>query len=73
MNFFFFPRLILAKGWNINMENSVDIKIENKRERNPVRQNPLIKSGKRFCRGVGYLTGDMKEFGAWLKGKASSL
>ncbi|XP_062469383.1 urea transporter 2-like isoform X1 [Pezoporus occidentalis] len=62
------PELI-REGWNINMENSVDIKIENKGERNPVKQNPLIKAGKRFCGGVGYLTGDMKEFGAWLKDK----
>ncbi|NXK73768.1 UT2 protein, partial [Amazona guildingii] len=66
---FYFPCLFLTKGWNINMENSVDIKIENKGERNPVKQNPLIKAGKKFCRGVGYLTGDMKEFGAWLKDK----
>uniref|UniRef100_A0A672U558 Urea transporter n=2 Tax=Strigops habroptila TaxID=2489341 RepID=A0A672U558_STRHB len=51
------------------MENSVDIKIENKGERNPIKQNPLIKAGKRFCRGVGYLAGDMKEFRAWLKDK----
>ncbi|NXV23945.1 UT2 protein, partial [Cepphus grylle] len=52
---------------NINMENSVDVKIESKGERKPTKQNPLSKAGKRVCRAVGYITGDMKEFGAWLK------
>ncbi|XP_009875158.1 PREDICTED: urea transporter 2 [Apaloderma vittatum] len=54
---------------NINMENTVDVKIETKGERKPKRQNPLNKAGKRVCRAVGYITGDMKEFGAWLKDK----
>ncbi|NXS43505.1 UT2 protein, partial [Balaeniceps rex] len=54
---------------NINMENSVDVKIETKGERKPTKQNPLSKAGKRVCRAVGYITGDMKEFGAWLKDK----
>uniref|UniRef100_A0A663FHY3 Urea transporter n=1 Tax=Aquila chrysaetos chrysaetos TaxID=223781 RepID=A0A663FHY3_AQUCH len=51
------------------MENSVDVKIETKGERKPIKQNPLSKAGKRVCRAVGYITGDMKEFGAWLKDK----
>lgn len=54
------------------MENSVDVKIETKGERKPIKQNPLSKAGKSVCRAVGYITGDMKEFGAWLKGKATS-
>ncbi|KAM6227054.1 urea transporter 2 [Spheniscus humboldti] len=58
-----------AKGHNINMENSVDVKIETKGERKPIKQNPLNKAGKRVCRAAGYITGDMKEFGAWLKDK----
>ncbi|KAM9250436.1 urea transporter 2-like [Cariama cristata] len=58
-----------SQGQNINMENSVDVKIETKGERKPVKQNPLSKAGKRVCRTVGYVTGDMKEFGAWLKDK----
>ncbi|KAM6035121.1 urea transporter 2 [Theristicus caerulescens] len=53
----------------INMENSVDVKIETKGERKRTKQNPLSKAGKRVCRAVGYITGDMKEFGAWLKDK----
>ncbi|NXW18536.1 UT2 protein, partial [Circaetus pectoralis] len=57
------------KDQNINMENSVDVKIETKGERKPNKQNPLSKAGKRVCRAVGYITGDMKEFGAWLKDK----
>ncbi|NXG93831.1 UT2 protein, partial [Stercorarius parasiticus] len=56
-------------GQNTNMENSVDVKIETKGERKPIKQNPLSKAGKRVCRAVGYITGDMKEFGAWLKDK----
>ncbi|NWX69695.1 UT2 protein, partial [Alca torda] len=59
----------LHQGQNINMENSVDVKIETKGERKPIKQNPLSKAGKRVCRAVGYITGDMKEFGAWLKDK----
>ncbi|XP_009481800.2 urea transporter 2 [Pelecanus crispus] len=51
------------------MENSVDVKIETKGERKQIKQNPLTKAGKRVCRAVGYITGDMKEFGAWLKDK----
>ncbi|NWV93090.1 UT2 protein, partial [Machaerirhynchus nigripectus] len=54
--------------WN-NMENCVDVKIETKGERMPMKQNPLSKGGKSFCRAVGYLTGDMKDFGTWLKDK----
>ncbi|KAM6188242.1 urea transporter 2-like [Sarcoramphus papa] len=57
------------KGQNINMEHSVDVKIETKGERKPIKQNPLSKAGKRVCRAVEYITGDMKEFGAWLKDK----
>ncbi|KAM4753651.1 urea transporter 2-like [Cyanocitta cristata] len=53
----------------INMENCVDVKIETKGERLPMKQNPLSKGGKSFCRAVGYLTGDMKDFGTWLKDK----
>ncbi|XP_017599212.1 urea transporter 2-like isoform X1 [Corvus cornix cornix] len=53
----------------ISMENCVDVKIETKGERMPVKQNPLSKGGKSFCRAVGYLTGDMKDFGTWLKDK----
>ncbi|GAB0202591.1 mitochondrial enolase superfamily member 1 [Grus japonensis] len=59
----------IKRGQNINMENSVDVKIETKGERKPIKQNPLNKAGKRVCRAVGYITGDMKEFGAWLKDK----
>ncbi|XP_040436785.1 urea transporter 2-like [Falco naumanni] len=50
------------------MENS-DVKIETKGERKTIKQNTLRKSGKRVCRAVGYITGNMKEFGAWLKDK----
>ncbi|XP_068278600.1 urea transporter 2-like [Nyctibius grandis] len=53
----------------MNMENSADVKIETKGERKPIKQNALNKAGKRVCRAVGYITGDMKEFGAWLKDK----
>ncbi|GAB0202708.1 urea transporter 2-like [Grus japonensis] len=56
-------------GQNIKMENSVDVKIETMGERKPIKQNPLSKAGKRVCRAVGYITGNMKEFGAWLKDK----
>ncbi|XP_050185510.1 urea transporter 1 [Myiozetetes cayanensis] len=51
------------------MENIVDVKIDTMGERKPMRQNPLSKGGKRVCKAVGYITGDMKEFGAWLKDK----
>ncbi|XP_015742667.1 urea transporter 2-like [Coturnix japonica] len=51
------------------MENSVDVRIETKGERKPRKQSQLSKGGKRVCRAVGYITGDMKEFGAWLKDK----
>ncbi|NXC86782.1 UT2 protein, partial [Cercotrichas coryphoeus] len=54
---------------NTNMENGVDVKIENKGERMPMKQNPLSTGGKSFCRAVGYLTGDMKDFATWLKDK----
>ncbi|KAM6230503.1 urea transporter 2 [Porphyrio hochstetteri] len=54
---------------NVDMENSVDVKIETKGERKQIKQNPLSKAGKRVCKAVGYITGDMKEFGAWLKDK----
>lgn len=55
------------------MENCVDVKIETKGERMPMKQNPLSTGGKSFCRAVGYLTGDMKDFGTWLKGKPTSV
>ncbi|KAM9168109.1 urea transporter 2-like [Mergus octosetaceus] len=58
-----------AQGQNLTMENSVDVKIENNGERKPRKQSPLSKGGKRICRAVGYITGDMKEFGAWLRDK----
>ncbi|XP_029818023.1 urea transporter 1 [Manacus vitellinus] len=51
------------------MENIVDVKIDTTGERKPMKQNPLSKGGKRVCKAVGYITGDMKEFGAWLKDK----
>uniref|UniRef100_A0A803VS12 Urea transporter n=1 Tax=Ficedula albicollis TaxID=59894 RepID=A0A803VS12_FICAL len=51
------------------MENGVDVKIETRGERMPMKQNPLSTGGKSFCRAVGYLTGDMKDFGTWLKDK----
>ncbi|KAM7023689.1 urea transporter 2-like [Acridotheres tristis] len=54
---------------NTNMENCVDVKIDTKGERMPMKQNPLSTGGKSFCRAVGYLTGDMKDFGTWLKDK----
>uniref|UniRef100_A0A8B9DSP5 Solute carrier family 14 member 1 (Kidd blood group) n=1 Tax=Anser cygnoides TaxID=8845 RepID=A0A8B9DSP5_ANSCY len=57
------------RGQNLTMENSVDVKTENNRERKPRKQSPLSKGGKRICRAVGYITGDMKEFGAWLRDK----
>ncbi|XP_027741593.1 urea transporter 2-like [Empidonax traillii] len=60
---------ILPKGQKNNMENIVDVKIDTMGERKPMRQNPLSKGGKRVCKAVGYITGDMKEFGAWLKDK----
>ncbi|NXH98544.1 UT2 protein, partial [Pachycephala philippinensis] len=69
MNFLFLFPLILPKVQTIIMENSVDVKIETKGERMPMKQNPLSKGGKSFCRAVGYLTGDMKDFGTWLKDK----
>ncbi|XP_008935668.1 PREDICTED: urea transporter 2 [Merops nubicus] len=56
-------------GQNINMENSVDVKIETKGEIKQIKPNPLSKAGKRICRAVGYISGDMKEFGDWLKDK----
>ncbi|NWI48988.1 UT2 protein, partial [Calyptomena viridis] len=59
----------ISRGWNNNMENIVDVKIDTMGERKPMKQNPLSKGGKRVCRAVGYITGDMKEFGAWLKDK----
>ncbi|KFQ26999.1 Urea transporter 2, partial [Merops nubicus] len=34
-----------------------------------IKPNPLSKAGKRICRAVGYISGDMKEFGDWLKDK----
>ncbi|NXU18142.1 UT2 protein, partial [Pardalotus punctatus] len=61
--------VIKPKIQNINMENCVDVKMETKGERMTVKQNPLSKGGKRFCRAVGYLTGNMKDFGTWLKDK----
>ncbi|NWS73833.1 UT2 protein, partial [Crotophaga sulcirostris] len=69
MNCLFFPLEFYKNVQNINMDNSVDDNIETKEERKPVKQNPLINAGKRVCRAVGYVTGDMKEFGAWLKDK----
>ncbi|XP_010003338.1 PREDICTED: urea transporter 2 [Chaetura pelagica] len=54
---------------NIKMENIADARIENKGERKPIKQNALTKAGKRVCRAVGYISGDMKEFGTWLKDK----
>ncbi|XP_038026322.2 urea transporter 2 [Anas platyrhynchos] len=62
-------RLQHTQGQNVTMENSVDVKIENNGERKPRKQSPLSKGGKRICRAVGYITGDMKEFGAWLRDK----
>ncbi|NXG21403.1 UT2 protein, partial [Grallaria varia] len=64
----FFP-YILSKGQNNNMDNIVDVKIDTLGDRKSVKQNPLSKGGKRVCRAVGYITGDMKEFGAWLEDK----
>ncbi|XP_010190107.1 PREDICTED: urea transporter 2, partial [Mesitornis unicolor] len=54
---------------NINMENRVDAMIKSKGERKQIKQNPLSKAGKKVCKAVGYITGDMKAFGAWLKDK----
>ncbi|NXD10530.1 UT2 protein, partial [Nothocercus nigrocapillus] len=65
---FFFPSLLL-KAQNNTMESSTDVKIDTKGERKPRKQNPLSKGGKRVCKAVGYITGDMKEFGGWLKDK----
>ncbi|XP_021236172.1 urea transporter 2-like [Numida meleagris] len=59
----------IQKAQNLTMENSADVKIETKGEGKPRRQSQLSKGGKRVCRAVGYITGDMKEFGAWLKDK----
>uniref|UniRef100_A0A8C3NVH9 Urea transporter n=1 Tax=Cyanoderma ruficeps TaxID=181631 RepID=A0A8C3NVH9_9PASS len=59
----------MKRECNINMENCVDVKTETKGERMPMKQNPLSTGGKSFCRAVGYLTGDMKDFGTWLKDK----
>ncbi|NXG62896.1 UT2 protein, partial [Hemiprocne comata] len=59
----------LQLGQNIKMENIVDAKIETKGERKSIKQKPLSKAGKRVCRAVGYISGDMKEFGTWLKDK----
>ncbi|NWH21606.1 UT2 protein, partial [Grus americana] len=64
-----YPAAVPAAQPNIKMENSVDVKIETMGERKPIKQNPLSKAGKRVCRAVGYITGNMKEFGAWLKDK----
>ncbi|NWX22123.1 UT2 protein, partial [Aegotheles bennettii] len=52
-----------------NMENIVDAKIETKGEGMSLKQSPLSKAGKRVCRAVEYITGDMKELGDWLKDK----
>ncbi|NXA99703.1 UT2 protein, partial [Cnemophilus loriae] len=70
MNFLLFFSLEFYQRFRIiSMENCVDVKIETKGERMPVKQNPLSTGGKSFCRAVGYLTGDMKDFGTWLKDK----
>ncbi|NXJ08763.1 UT2 protein, partial [Odontophorus gujanensis] len=58
-----------TEAQNLTMENSTDVKIETKGEKKPIKQSQLSKGGKRVCRAVGYITGDMKEFGAWLKDK----
>uniref|UniRef100_A0A8C2SYP9 Solute carrier family 14 member 2 n=1 Tax=Coturnix japonica TaxID=93934 RepID=A0A8C2SYP9_COTJA len=65
----FLPPSRLTLAQNLTMENSVDVRIETKGERKPRKQSQLSKGGKRVCRAVGYITGDMKEFGAWLKDK----
>ncbi|XP_014380475.1 urea transporter 2 [Alligator sinensis] len=51
------------------MEDSVDIKIETNGARKTTKQNPVSKGGKRVCRVLGYVTGDMKEFEYWLRDK----
>uniref|UniRef100_A0A8C3IPH1 Urea transporter n=1 Tax=Chrysemys picta bellii TaxID=8478 RepID=A0A8C3IPH1_CHRPI len=47
----------------------VEVKIETKEERKTQNQTPVRKCGKRVCKAVGYITGDMKQFGVWLQGK----
>ncbi|XP_065262685.1 urea transporter 2-like [Emys orbicularis] len=47
----------------------VEVEIEMKRERKTQNQTPVRKCGKRVCKAVGYITGDMKQFGVWLQGK----
>ncbi|XP_075788856.1 urea transporter 2 isoform X2 [Pelodiscus sinensis] len=51
------------------MEGSVELKIETKGERKTQKQNPVRKGGKRVCKVLGYITGDMREFGDWLQDK----
>lgn len=54
------------------MEDSVDVKIETNGARKTTKQNPVSKGGKRVCRVLGYITGDMKEFEDWLRGNPLS-
>lgn len=54
------------------MEHSVEVKVDPKEEKKTKKQNPVRKSGRRVCKALGYLTGDMKEFGEWLQGKPVS-
>uniref|UniRef100_A0A7M4FC67 Urea transporter n=1 Tax=Crocodylus porosus TaxID=8502 RepID=A0A7M4FC67_CROPO len=51
------------------MENSVNVKIETNGARKTTKRNPASKGGKRVCRVLGYITGDMKEFQDWLRDK----
>uniref|UniRef100_A0A8D0GZN8 Urea transporter n=1 Tax=Sphenodon punctatus TaxID=8508 RepID=A0A8D0GZN8_SPHPU len=47
----------------------IDVKVETKEEKVAKNQSAMSKGGKRICKALGYLTGDMKEFGDWLKDK----
>ncbi|XP_032624852.2 urea transporter 1 isoform X1 [Chelonoidis abingdonii] len=47
----------------------VEVKRETKREKKTQNQTPVRKCGKGVCKAVGYITGDMKQFGVWLQDK----
>nr|XP_025034036.1 urea transporter 2-like [Pelodiscus sinensis] len=51
------------------MEGSVEHRTETIGERMTPRQTSERRCGKRFCRALSYITGDMKEFGDWLRDK----
>ncbi|XP_050799549.1 urea transporter 2-like isoform X2 [Gopherus flavomarginatus] len=47
----------------------VEVKRETKGEKKTQNQTPVRKCGKGVSKAVGYITGDMKQFGVWLQDK----